>query len=165
MHFPLYVNILLQVDFHSEVLIWFFTRNLILLINSICLLIPETPLDQLIANHLLHRLWFRDVRTTISYDPFWRGQWIVKEWKTVIDRRVNKMECPVRRLGMKWKANLNWYKTKKIPKSELFYDGRLWQLGRSTPVQGQNQFTWLLRNAFSILTAAMHPLLRQSETK
>ena len=59
----------------------------------------------------------------------------VKDWKTVIDGRVKEIGASKWRMGMERKTTLNWYKTKKMPKIELFYDGR------SNPVQSQNPFT------------------------
>ena len=47
----------------------------------------------------------------------------MKERKTVIDRRVIVIGVAKWRKGMERKATLNWCKTKRISKSELFYDG------------------------------------------
>ena len=50
-------------------------------------------------------------------------EWTVKEWKILIDRRVKVLGAAKWRMGIERKATLNWYKTKKMAKSELFYEG------------------------------------------
>ena len=50
-------------------------------------------------------------------------EWTVKELKTEIDRCVKEIGVAKWRIEMERKATLKWYRTKKMPKSELFYDG------------------------------------------
>ena len=51
------------------------------------------------------------------------NEWTAKEWKTLIHRRVKVIGFAKWQTGVERKATLNWYTTKKMPKSELFYDG------------------------------------------